>query len=70
MIKPKDEMCFMKKEELFNNLREEVRKKLAECKTKEEIRRVLAEAGVDSLDDALLDGVSGGMRTGFYEFSI
>ncbi len=60
----------MKKEELFNSLSEEVKKKLAECKTREEIKRVLSEAGVELLDDALLDDVSGGMRTGFYDHSI
>ncbi len=52
----------MKMEELFNDLSEEVKKKLAECKTQEEIRKVLAQAGVEPLDDELLDAVAGGTR--------
>ena len=52
----------MKKEEFYNSLSEEVKKKLAECKTQDDIRRVLAEAGVEPLDDELLDAVAGGMR--------
>ena len=62
MIKPKKEESNMKSEELYNGLSEEVKKKLAECKTQEEIRKVLAEAGVEPLDDELLDAVSGGSR--------
>ena len=54
----------MKKEELFNSLSEEVKKKLAACRTQEEIKRVLAEAGVDPLDDELLDAVAGGYYGG------
>ena len=60
----------MKAEELYNSLSEEIKKKLAACKTQEEVKRVLTEAGDELMPDALLDGVSGGMRTGFYEFSI
>ena len=52
----------MKHEELYNDLSEEVKKKLAECKTQDDIRRVLSEAGVEPLDDELLDAVAGGMR--------
>ena len=54
----------MKNEELYNSLSEEVKKKLAECKTQEEIRKVLAEAGVEPLDDELLDEVAGGVWRG------
>ena len=50
----------MNKEELINNLSEEVKQKLAECKTAEEAKKVLAEAGVEPLDDELLDEVAGG----------
>ena len=52
----------MKNEKFNNSLSEEVKKQLAECKTQEEIRKVLAEAGVEPLDDELLDAVSGGSR--------
>ena len=50
----------MKKEELMNNLSEEAKQKLAACKTAEEAKKVLADAGVEPLDDELLDEVSGG----------
>ncbi len=60
----------MKNEEFYNSLSEEVKKKLAECKTQDEIRKVLAGAGVEPLDDELLDAASGGMRTGFYRHTI
>ena len=52
----------MKSEEIINKLSEEVKKKLAECKTQDDIRRVLAEAGVEPLDDELLDAVAGGYK--------
>ena len=51
----------MKKEEFYNSLSEEAKKKLAECKTQDELRKVLAEAGVESVDDELLDAVAGGV---------
>ena len=51
----------MKNEAIYNKLSEEVKQKLAECKTQEELRGVLAEAGVDPLNDALLDAVAGGL---------
>ncbi len=54
----------MKNEEFYNNLSEEVKKKLAECRTQEEIRKVLAGAGVEPLDDELLDAVAGGYGYG------
>ncbi len=52
----------MKNEEIINKLSEEVKKKLAECKTQDDIRKVLFEAGVESLDDELLDAVAGGYK--------
>ena len=51
----------MKNDELIRNLSDEVRQKLAECKTEDEIKKVLTDAGVEPLDDELLDGVAGGM---------
>lgn len=50
----------MKKDDLFNNISKEVKEKLAECKTQEEMKQILAEAGVEQLDDELLDAVTGG----------
>ena len=55
----------MKNDELIRNLSDEVRQKLAECKTEDEIKKVLTDAGVEPLDDELLDGVAGGMFTRF-----
>ena len=52
----------MKSEEIINKLSEEVKKKLAECKTQDELRKVLAEAGVEPVDDDLLDAVAGGFK--------
>ena len=46
--------------EKINELSEEVKQKLASCKTKEEAKKVLAEAGIEPLDDELLDCVAGG----------
>ena len=54
----------MKNEKFNNSLSEEVKKQLAECKTQEEVRKVLAEAGVEPLDDELLDDVAGGYGYG------
>ena len=51
----------MKKEELMNKLSGEARQKLTACKTEEEAKKVLAEAGVEPLDDELLDDVTGGL---------
>ena len=50
----------MSNEEFINSLAEEVRQKLADCKTPDEIRKVLAEAGIEPLDDDALDAISGG----------
>ena len=55
----------MKNDELIRNLSDEVRQKLAECKTEDEIKKVLTDAGVEPLDDELLDGVAGGMFARF-----
>ena len=52
----------MKNGERMNSLSEEVKQKLAECKTQEEAKKVLTEAGIEPLDDELLDNVAGGMR--------
>ncbi len=52
----------MKNEEFYNNLSENVKKNLAGCRTQDEIRKVLTEAGVEPLDDELLDAVAGGLR--------
>jgi len=54
----------MKNEEFYNSLSEEVKKNLAGCKTQEEICKVLTEAGVEPLDDELLDAVAGGLMGG------
>ncbi len=53
----------MKNKDLTKGLGEEVEKKLASCKTKEEVRKVLSEAGVEPLDEKDLDKVAGGMET-------
>ncbi len=50
----------MKNEETIKNLSEEVKKKLAACETREEVKKVLAEAGVEPLSDGDLDKVAGG----------
>lgn len=50
----------MSKKELYNNLSEEVKKKLGECRTQEEFRTVLEDVGVEPLDDDLLNDVAGG----------
>ena len=49
-------------EGFMDRLSEELRQKLAACKTKDEIRKVLAEAGAEPLDDETLDAVAGGSR--------
>ncbi len=50
----------MENKDPIKELSEEVKKKLAACKTKEEVRKVLAEAGVEPLSDEDLDKVAGG----------
>ena len=54
----------MKNNELLSSLSEEVKKKLVECKTQEELRKVLDEAGIEPLDNELLDAVAGGYYGG------
>ncbi len=51
----------MADKEIMNSLSEEVKRKLAECRTAEEAKKVLSEAGVEPLDDELLDEVAGGI---------
>ena len=50
----------MKNEELINNLSEEVKQKLAECKTAKDAKKVLSETGIEPLSDELLEKVAGG----------
>ena len=54
----------MESKELLSSLSEEMKQKLAECRTQEEICKVLTEAGVEPLDDELLDAVAGGLMGG------
>jgi hypothetical protein len=51
----------MENKELLSGISAETKQKLAECKTKDEILKVLAEAGVEPVDDELLDAVAGGV---------
>lgn len=53
-------------EDLFNSISKEVREKLAECKTQDEIRKVFTAAGFEPLDDELLDAIAGGMRDPYF----
>ena len=53
----------MTNKELMNSLSEEVRQKLAKCRTQEEAKAVLTEAGIEPIDDELLDAAAGGYRT-------
>lgn len=50
----------MSNQDFYNSLSEEVKEKITQCKTQDEMRRVLTEAGVEPLDDELLDAVAGG----------
>lgn len=50
----------MKNEELIKGLSEELKAKLAACKTQEGVRKILEEAGIEALDDKLLEAVSAG----------
>ncbi len=58
----------MKNEEFYNSLSEEVKQKLAGCRTAEEAKKVLSEAGVEPLDDKLLDEAAGGWSGGTLYF--
>lgn len=53
------------KQELLAKLTEEVKQKLAACKTQEEIQKILAAAGIESLDDDLLENIAGGLNGRF-----
>lgn len=50
----------MKNEEIMSTLSEGTKQKLADCKTQEEMMQILAEEGIEPLDDELLDAVAGG----------
>ncbi len=50
----------MENKDPIKDLSEEVKTKLAACKTKEEVRKVLSEAGAEPLSDEDLDKVAGG----------
>ncbi len=58
----------MESKELLSSLSEETKKKLTECKTQKEMEAVLTEAGIDPLDDELLDAIAGGMRDPCMDF--
>ena len=51
----------MTNKELMDSLSEEVRQKLAKCRTQEEAKAVLTEAGIEPIDDELLDAAAGGL---------
>ncbi len=44
----------------MNDLSDEVKANLVNCKTEEEKKKVLADAGIEPIDDELLDEVSAG----------
>ncbi len=50
----------MKNEAFYESLSEEVKQKLAGCRTAEEAKKVLSEAGIEPVDDELLDDAAGG----------
>ena len=52
----------MNSEKFYASLSEDVKQKLSQCETKESIRDVLAEAGIEPLGDDVLEAVSGGTR--------
>ncbi len=52
----------VKNEKIMSTLGEGTKQKLADCKTQEEMMQILAESGVEPLDDELLDAVAGGLR--------
>ena len=49
----------MEKKEFYESLNDEVKAKLKACKTEDEMKKVLADAGID-LPDELLETISGG----------
>jgi len=50
----------------LNDLSDEVKANLVNCKTEEEKKKVLADAGIEPIDDELLDEVAGGKSGGNY----
>ena len=50
----------MENKDIPAKLSDEIKEKLAQCKTQEEMREILAQSGVEQLDDALLEAVAGG----------
>lgn len=50
----------MNNKDMISKLSDDVKQKLAACKSPEGIRKILAEAGIEALDDRLLDAVAGG----------
>ena len=51
----------MKSNELYSNVSEEVKQKLTNCKTQEEVKKVSEEVDVRRLDDEMLEAVVGGI---------
>ena len=49
----------MSEKNLFDSISDEIKAKLKECRTKEELEKVLAETGL-KLDEDLLQTVAGG----------
>ncbi len=59
----------MENKDPAKEMSEKVKKKLASCKTKEEVRKVLSEAGAEPLSDEDLDKVAGGTVSPIYRQS-
>ena len=49
----------MSEKNLFDNLSDEIKEKLRDCKSEEELTKVLADAGIE-LDKEMLKAVDGG----------
>ena len=54
----------MSEKNTFDSLSDELKAKLKECKTEEELNKILAEAGLD-LDQDMLKAVVGGLGSDF-----
>ena len=50
----------MSTKNLFDNLSDEIKEKLRDCKSEEELTKVLADAGIE-LDREMLKAVDGGL---------
>ena len=50
----------MSEKNLFDNLSDEIKEKLRDCKSEEELTKVLADAGIE-LDREMLKAVDGGL---------